>query len=66
MDDDYGELYITKYDVDVFTKKSAGSKFPENSYPCQTVEEVTKVIKDCSRKISGIIKIEVWINEYDD
>lgn len=62
-----GKLYImSRYDVDVFTDLTVESKFPENSYDCDTVEAVAEIIKNCTRKISGIKKIEVWINEYDD
>ena len=56
----------SKYTVDVFTERWVNTKFPENTYDCHTVEAVAKVIKDCSRKISGIRKIEVWINKYDE
>lgn len=55
-----------QYTVDVFTEKWINTKFPENSYDCSTTEEVAKVIRDCSAKISGIKKIEVWINFYDE
>lgn len=54
-----------RYIVDVFTEKWAGTKFPENTYDCMTPEAVAKIVKDCSREISGIRKIEVWINHYD-
>jgi hypothetical protein len=50
------------YEVDVFTEKWANTKFPENSYDCNTIEEVSEIISNCSRKISGIVKVEVWIN----
>lgn len=50
------------YNVDVFTENSAGTKFPENSYECSNVEEVSEIIKNVSREISGIVKVEVWIN----
>jgi hypothetical protein len=60
----YEEEY--KYTVDVFTEHSVGTKFPENSYFRHTPEQVAKIIKDCSAEISGIIKIEVWINYYGD
>jgi hypothetical protein len=55
-----------QYTVDVFTEQQANSKFPENTYDCHTPEAVAKVVRDCSRKISGIKKIEVWINRYDE
>jgi hypothetical protein len=54
-----------KYTVNVFTEKWASTKFPENTYGCMTAAAVEKIIVDCSRKISGIRKIEVWINYYD-
>lgn len=56
----------SQYTVNVFTEQWANTKFPENTYDCYTVEAVAKVIKDCSRKIFGIKKIEVWINGYNE
>lgn len=52
----------SQYTVEVFTEP----RFPENTYDCHTVAAVAKVIKDCSKKISGIKKIEVWINHYNE
>lgn len=57
---------MDQYVVDVFTNFTLGTKFPENSYGCNSPKEVAKIVKDCSRKISGIVKVEVWINYYDD
>jgi len=51
-----------KYTVDCFTEEWAETKFPVNTYYCKTVEEVTEIVKHCSRPISGIMKVEVWIN----
>lgn len=53
---------MKKYDVDCFTQDWVYTKFPENSYEVDTIEEVEEIIKNCSRKISGIVKVEVWIN----
>jgi hypothetical protein len=52
-----------RYTVDCFTEEWADTKFPENSYYCKTVEEVAEIVKNCSRPIAGIRKVEVWINE---
>lgn len=56
----------SQYTVDVFTEQWANTKFPENTYECHTPEAVAKVVRDCSREISGIKKIEVWINYYGE
>jgi len=53
---------IVLYTVDCFTERSAGTKFPENSYSCSTPSEVVEIVKNCSDEISGIIKVEVWID----
>ena len=55
-----------RYIVDVFTEQWANTKFPENTYECDEVDYVAQIIRDCSRKISGIRKIEVWINSYNE
>jgi len=62
---EYGNSVLGKYTVDCFTEESANTKFPENTYQCYTTEEVAKIIRNCTRKISGIKKIEVWINRHD-
>ena len=54
---------MDKYDVDCFTEDWIDTKFPENSYSCETLEEVLKILKDCSRPISGIRKVEVWFKD---
>ena len=51
------------YTLDCFTEKSANSKFPENTYETDSLDEVMEIIKNCSRKIAGIVKVEVWIND---
>jgi len=55
-----------QYVVDVFTEKTVDTKFPENTFHCSTVKEVDKIVQDCSREISGIVKIEIWINHEED
>ena len=55
-----------KYSVDVFTPTSVGSRHPENSYDANDVDEVARIIHNCTRKIAGVRKVEVWINEPDD
>ena len=50
-----------KYCVDVFTPNSARTFFPEQSYKVDTIEECAEIIRNCSRPIAGIAKIEVWI-----
>lgn len=54
---------MSKYTIDCFTSEIG--RFPENTYNCETPEEVTKIINDCSRDIAGISKIEVLINKKD-
>jgi len=56
----------SQYTVDVFTERWVNTKFPENTYDCHTPEDVAKIIRDCSREIFGIKKIEVWINYYGE
>ena len=55
-----------KYSVDVFTPQSVGTVFPENSYDADDVDEVSRIIHNCTREIAGVSKVEVWINEPDD
>ena len=50
-----------QYNVDVFTPNSAKTLFPENSYQVDTVEECAEIIRNCSKPIAGIAKVEVWI-----
>jgi len=50
----------------VFTEKTAGTKFPENTYEVNTTEEVDMIIHNCTERISGVRLVEVWINEPDD
>lgn len=63
--DDLGSR-MSKYTVDVFTEQSVGSKFPENSYDAEDIEMVSKIISNCTRDISGIRQVQIWINEPDD
>ena len=36
-----------KYSVDVFTPQSVGTKFPENSYEADTIDEIATLVRDC-------------------
>jgi hypothetical protein len=54
---------MKSYSVHCFTEKTIGTKFPENSYYVDSVEQVTKIIDDVSSDISGIILVEVNINK---
>ncbi len=56
---------MSKYTVDCFTEQYIDTKFPENSYFPDTVEEVVTIIHNCTREISGIKKVEVFINHPD-
>ena len=49
--------------VDAFTSDSVGTRFPENTWDANSVEEVARMLHNCSRKIAGIRMIQVWINE---
>lgn len=60
------QAVVSKYTVDCFTLKSLGSKFPENSYFVETTGEVERIISNCTRKISGIVQVQVWINKPDE
>jgi len=57
---------MPKYEIDCFTERSVGSKFPENSYDAESVEEVATIIHNCTRKLSGIVQVQVWIREPDN
>jgi hypothetical protein len=56
---------LMKYVVDCFTERSVDTKFPENSFTVDELKEVCTIIKNVSRPISGIVKVEVWIQEKD-
>ena len=55
-----------KYTLDIFTEKSYGTEFPENTYDADTTEEVSKIVHNCTRKIAGVKQIQILINEPDD
>jgi hypothetical protein len=50
------------YMVHCFTEKTVGSEFPENTYIADDLQQVTKIIDDVSREISGIKLVQVYIN----
>lgn len=52
-----------KFTIDCFTEEWVGTQFPENTYKATTLEEVAKIIRNCSRKIAGIREVQVWIDE---
>lgn len=56
----------TKYTVDVFTKKSVGTQFPENSYWVNELDSIKNIVKNCSRKEAGIRQLQIWINKTDE
>jgi hypothetical protein len=51
-----------RFTLDCFTENSVGTKFPENTYDADTIEEVSEIIYNCSREIAGIRQVQVWIN----
>lgn len=53
----------TLYLVHCFTEKSVGTQFPENTYECETIIEVSKILKDCSYPEAGIELVLVEIKE---
>jgi hypothetical protein len=52
------------YIVDAFTEKSLENTpdFPENTYHAISMEEVFKIVHNCSREIAGIKQIRVTVN----
>ena len=54
---------MAKYTVDCFTPTSAGSRHPENTYEVDTLDDVSKVVANCTVEIAGIRMVQVWINE---
>jgi hypothetical protein len=54
-----------KCKVDCFTDQSVGSKFPENTYYADTLEQVQEIVRNVSRPVSGIVKVEVWFLQKD-
>jgi hypothetical protein len=52
-----------KFTVDCFTEEWVGTRFPVNSYDAESVEEVARIVHNCSRKIAGIKQVQVWIDE---
>jgi hypothetical protein len=55
-----------RFTLDCFTEDWVGTQFPENTYEASSIEEVTRIIKNCSRKIAGIRQIQVWVDEPHD
>lgn len=49
------------YNLHCFTEKTIGSEFPEDSYFADDIEQVKKIIEDCSNEISGIKLVQVYI-----
>ena len=59
-------IVMTKYTIDCFTSKSIGTQFPENTYYAEDLETVSKIVRNCSNKITGIRMVQVWINKHDE
>jgi len=55
---------MKQYTVFVYTDDNVDLRFPEKKYDCNTSEEVSKIIKDCSEGGSDIKRIGVYINYY--
>lgn len=52
-----------RFTVDCFTKNSLETHgHPENSYDAKSLLEVFDIIENVSRKLSGIRRVDVWIN----
>ena len=50
------------YTVDVFTERSVNHGFPENSYDADSLEDVIRILRNVADPISGIRRVNVWIN----
>ena len=58
------ELINKRYQVNCFTIGTAeNGKFPENTYFVDTPAEIEDIVKNCSREIAGIVKVEIWIEK---
>jgi hypothetical protein len=55
--------YVINCFVDKTDKSYYGKEFPANTYKVDTIEEVTKIISNCTNKISGIETVEVIIKK---
>lgn len=56
---------MSKYTVDIFTEKTIGSQFPENSYQVNSALHVAQIIDDVTGEESGIVQIQIQINKGD-
>jgi hypothetical protein len=56
-----------KVTIDCFTIESAEiGGHPENTYDADNPEELARVLHNVTRKIAGIAKVEVYIDEGHD
>ena len=63
MSEQYSDPNGKWFEVDVFTEKSVDTKFPENTYWVDKYSESSRIISNVGNTISGIVKVEVWINQ---
>jgi hypothetical protein len=49
-----------RYRVDAFTRQSAGTSFPENSFDAADRDEVDRIVGNLLRPVTGIVIVEIW------
>lgn len=54
------------YVIDAFEEEYIGTNLPSQTWRANSVEEVAKILYNCSREISGIKQLKVWIMETHD
>lgn len=48
--------------VDCFSVNTIGTKSPEASHECFSIEEVNAILEQVSKVESGIKKVEIWFD----
>ena len=54
-----------QYTIDIFAKGNE-TEFPENTYFADDIDTIAKIISNCTRRVAGVKRVEVWIEETDD
>jgi inhibitor of KinA sporulation pathway (predicted exonuclease) len=49
--------------VNCYVSYNTNSKFPENTFYCNSLEEINKILANAAGDISGIEKVEIWFNK---
>jgi len=54
------------YIIDAFEEEYIGTNLPSQTWRADSIEEVAKMLYNCSRDISGIKQLKIWIMEIRD